>query len=258
MLHTLREIGATLLRELRAEPGGQALGRGAAGDRTFPVDKRAEDIILSGLEAAGESLTVISEEAGRVEFRGGGRRMVLVDPLDGSKNAVTGIPLFCTSIAVATGGRLADVELGYIINLVSGEEFWAERGGGAYLDGARIRTREDETLGAALYEAQVPARDLPAVLPLLRAARRTRSLGAVALDLAMVARGAAHVFALAAPSRSFDFAAGWLMAREAGGVVTDIRGGDIGNTELGLGPSASLLAAANPAVHGEALRLLGS
>ncbi|PIW88984.1 MAG: fructose-1,6-bisphosphatase, partial [Nitrospirae bacterium CG_4_8_14_3_um_filter_44_28] len=91
----LRNIGRQLLKEiplLRQKPLMQtALGVGAAGDKTFPIDKRAEDIILSALEASGEPLTIVSEEAGIYDIKGGGRK-VLIDPIDGSKNAIAGIP----------------------------------------------------------------------------------------------------------------------------------------------------------------------
>jgi myo-inositol-1(or 4)-monophosphatase len=126
VLELLRKTGQTLSRELSGvRHTAEVLSRGAAGDKTHPVDKRAEEIILSALESWGEPLTVISEEAGVVEMRGGGMT-VIVDPIDGSRNAVSGIPFYCSSLAVAEGECLEDVVLSYIINLANGEEFWAD------------------------------------------------------------------------------------------------------------------------------------
>jgi len=258
VLETLRIIGSTLLAEIGgARHTEEALARGAAGDRTFAVDRRAEEIILSGLEALGEPLTVISEEAGVVEMRGGGETTVLIDPIDGSKNAVTGIPFYCSTVAVARGKRLGDVTLSYTVNLVSGEAFWAERGGGACRNGKRLATRRDDVMGLAIYEAQAPGRDIARALPLLSAFRRTRCFGAMALDLAYLAAGSASVFVSPGPARSFDFAGGLLMVLEAGGVMTDLRGKGLDGIELGLERASPLLASCNEKVHEKALRLLG-
>lgn len=256
-IETLRAIGSRLFEGLkRVEPGGVAIARGAAGDKTYPIDKLAEDIILGGLEASGEPLTVISEEAGILNLKGGGET-VLIDPVDGSRNAVSGIPFYCTSIAVAQGDRLRDTVLSYIINLVNGEEFWAEREGGAFRNGKPIASQSDDVLYLAAYEASSPKKDIAEILPLLQEARRTRCFGATALSLSYLATGAASVFAIPSLSRSFDFAGGWLIVKEAGGVVTDIEGGDIGHVELGLKRASSVLASGNKALHEKALRLLG-
>jgi myo-inositol-1(or 4)-monophosphatase len=127
----LKAIGRTLLAEVPAARSAPArknfVGTGAAGDKTFAIDILAEEIVLSGLKALREPLTIISEEAGIIELRGGGTRVV-VDPVDGSKNAVAGLPFFCTSIAVAAGDVLGKVRISYVLNLSNGDEFWAEAG----------------------------------------------------------------------------------------------------------------------------------
>jgi len=256
----LRKIGESLIRELsglRQSPEIKIpLGTGAAGDKTFPIDRRAEDIIISGLDSLGEPCTVISEEAGFVDVRGGGLR-VIVDPVDGSKNAVAGIPFFCTSIAVASGEAMDSIFISYIINLLTGDEFWAERSLGAFMNGSRITAQEDDLLSLVAYEAQLPARDLPFMIPLLSGARKTRCFGSTALDLAYLASGAISVFVCPSPSRSFDFAAGWLLVKEAGGIITNTEGEDIGDVLFGLGKSSPLLASGNAGLHRRALSLLG-
>lgn len=255
----LRAIGRTLLKEIPAASYAPArkdfVGTGAAGDKTFAIDILAEEIVLGGLKALQEPLTIISEEMGIIELQGGGTRVV-VDPVDGSKNAVAGIPFFCTSIAVSDGDTLGKVRLSYVINLSNGDEFWAEAGSGAYLNGIRLQTQADDLLYLVSYEAQVPAKDIPAIMPLLSQARKTRCLGATALDLAYLACGASSVFVTPARSRSFDFAGGWLLAKEAGGIITNISGEDIENVSLDLKKSSSLLAAGNKGLHKKALELL--
>jgi myo-inositol-1(or 4)-monophosphatase len=256
----LRKIGEDLVRELsgfrQSSDTKIPLGTGAAGDKTFPIDRKAEDIIIAGLDTCGEPCTVISEESGFVDIKGGGLR-VIVDPIDGSKNAVAGIPFFCASIAVASGDTMDSIFLSYIINLLTGDEFWAERASGAFMNGIRITAQQDDSLSLVAYEAQQPSRDLPFIVPLLCGARKTRCFGSTALDLAYLASGAISVFICPSPSRSFDFAGGWLLAKEAGGIITNTEGEDIGDVLLGLKRSSPLLAAGNAGLHRRALSMLG-
>jgi len=260
-IRTLRKIGKRLLKEIpliRQIPSAyKAIGVGAAGDKTFLIDKRAEEIVISGLVESREALTVISEEIGIKEIRGGGKK-VLVDPIDGSKNAICGIPFFCTSIAVVDGKTLGDTELAYVVNLISGDEFWAEKGKGTFFNGKKIYSQKDDVFYLVAYEAQSPHRDIPIILPLLAKSRKTRCLGATALDLAYLAFGSVSTFVTPSLSRSFDFAGGWLLSREAGGIFTDIKGNSIETLEVSLRRSSSLLVSGNERLHEKALRFLSS
>ena len=255
----LRKIGKKLLKEIpfiRQAPFTKtAVGIGAAGDKTFFIDKRAEDIIISGLDESGEAVTVISEEIGIKDIRGGGKK-VLIDPIDGSKNAISGIPFYCTSIAVVDGNTLGDIDLAYVVNLINGDEFWAEKGKGAFFNGRRIFTQKDDVFYLIAYEAQSPSKDIQRIMPLLSKSRKTRCLGATALDLAYLALGAISIFVTPSLSRSFDFAGGWLLSREAGGIFTDIKGKGIETLEVSLKKSSSLLVSGNKKLHEKALRLL--
>jgi myo-inositol-1(or 4)-monophosphatase len=257
-IEILRAIGRELLQQIPSVKKWSKIpvGIGASGDKTHQIDKAAEDIILSGLQDSGESLTIVSEEAGIKNISGGGKT-VLIDPVDGSRNAVSGIPFYCTSIAVADGNTVGDIELAYVVNLINGDEFWAEKGKGAFLNGEMITTQKDDIFYLVAYEAQVPHQDIPRIIPLLSEARKTRCLGATALDLSYLASGAISVFANPSPSRSFDFAGGWLLVKEAGGVFTDIKGNPIDATEVGLKKSSSLLVSGNERLHEGALKLLG-
>lgn len=258
MIETLRDISRTLLREIG---GGrhrrESLGRGASGDKTYQVDVRAEGIIIEGLRGSGRPMTVISEEAGEVALNGGEGMLALIDPIDGSNNAVTGVPVYASSIALASGSRtLGDVEYACVVNLVSGEIFMAQKNEGAFLNGERIYTTEDETISAVAYETSTPGAGIAKAMPLLSKARRTRCLGAVALELCYLASGAFSAFVCPTPSRSFDFAAGWLIAKEAGAVISALQGEPLDELELRLDKRSRLLASANANIHGFALELL--
>ena len=258
-IEILRKIGKKLLfdmRGIRLKPSASAaIGKGAGGDKTYPIDKQAEDIIIAALENLHEPLNIISEEAGTRQIMTGGQR-VLIDPIDGSKNAINGVPFYCTSIAVADGDTIGSISAAYIINLLSGDEFWTERGGGAFFNGEKISTQQEDCLYLVAYEAQSPGRDIPRIMNLLGEARRTRCLGATALDLAYLAYGAISVFVSPAPSRSFDFAGGRLMVTEAGGIFTDMEGNSVADLVAGLHRSAPLLASGSMALHERALKLL--
>jgi myo-inositol-1(or 4)-monophosphatase len=255
----LTKIGERLLRvveQARHRPlMQQPLGVGASGDKTYPIDRIAEEVIISGLESSGLPCSIVSEEYGFKEIRGGGKK-ILIDPVDGSKNAIAGIPFYCTSIAVADGDSVGSIEMAYVLNLINGDEFWAEKGSGAFMNGNRVSTQGDDEFYLIAYEAQVPSKDITRILPLLSKSRKTRCLGATALDLSYLAYGAVSVFVNPAPSRSFDFAGGLLLVREAGGIVTNLEGGSIDYVTIGLERSTPLLASGNERLHEKALFLL--
>jgi myo-inositol-1(or 4)-monophosphatase len=258
-IKNLRKIGSRLMREIpclvEKFRGSAPLGQGASGDLTFPIDKKAEDIIFEEVEKLNEPLTVVSEEYGMKDINGGGPRL-LIDPIDGSKNALTGLPLFSTSLALVEGKALGQTSIGYVINLVNGDEFWAERGKGSFINETRLKTQEDDKLRVILYEAQNPHADIQNILPLLSLFRRTRCLGSIAIDMALLARGAASMFITPTPSRSFDYAAGYLLVKEAGGMITDLDGKSIDDSSTGMERTVPLLASGNEQLHAQSLEVL--
>jgi myo-inositol-1(or 4)-monophosphatase len=261
-LDVFKNIGKQMrdgLSVILAKEGGKIpLGQGAGGDKTFPVDKWAEDIIITALErvhAGGESFTLISEELGIRKF-GEGQKIVLVDPIDGSNNAKSGVPFFSSSIALLNGDRLSELAAAYVINLAMGDEFWAVRAEGAYQNGRRIKTSASEGITIVAYEASSPGADIPKLMPLIRQAKRTRCFGSVALDLAYVASGALSLLVIANPARTFDYAAGMLILEEADGVITDINGMTVDSVAAGLERTVPLIASANERLHARVLDFL--
>jgi len=259
----LRKTGKKLL-EIIPRVAGSAdasvkLRRGASGDQTFYIDEMAEKIVVEAVEKIsqnGISFTLISEECGIKKFGTENNIKILLDPIDGSNNAKRGVPYYATSIAILDGERLRDILVGYVVDLSSNKEYWAIRGEGAWCNGERIICRSSDEFDMVAFEASVPAKDIERLMPLLKSSRKVRCLGAIALDLALMGAGAIDVTAIATPSRSFDYAAGMLILKEAGGIITDIEGGEIGDISAGLERTVPLIASANKVLHQNALKLI--
>ena len=234
---------------------GKSVGVGAAGDRTIYADKKAEDELLKALGRV-KGVRVLSEEAGDAGDPEG-RTLAIVDPLDGSSNFERGIPFYCTSVAVVEGRRLEDVRAAVVRDLVSGDAFAAVKGGGARKNGKPIETSRVTDLSAAVVGADL-SRSSPDLVsglgPLIGAVKRQVHLGANALEICYVADGRTDAFVdLRGRIRITDFAGAYLIAKEAGAVITDGSGGRL-DPPLDLEHRFSFVASANASLHGELLR----
>jgi myo-inositol-1(or 4)-monophosphatase len=198
-------------------------GIGEGGDRSLVIDRRCEDVIFAELEAvaaAGASFVAVSEERGEVAFGSGGAARVVIDPIDGSLNARRTIPSHSVSIAVASGGSMADIEFGFVHDFGAEEEYVAWRGRGARLgDEAIAVAPELERLEVVGVESAEPAAALPALGALAGRAYRLRVVGSIAITAVYVAAGRFDAMLSLRDCRSVDAAAAQLIAREAGAAV---------------------------------------
>jgi len=246
---------AAIARYPKLEDRSEKTGRGEGGDMSLVIDRAAEDAIFAELEALGEPLTCVSEERGRVTLNGGGPTQVVIDPIDGSLNAKRGMPLYCMSIAVADGLTMGDAKYGYVRDFGSGEEWWAARGEGAWLDGVRVPALTEagrvEILGIESGDPRRIARYSTALAA--TTAHRLRLIGSIALGLCWVAGGRFDALLSLRSIRSVDAAAGQLVVREAGGAVVfpDSQGGDL-SAPLDLDMRSTVVAARG---HGLATEL---
>lgn len=195
-------------------------GRGEGGDMALVIDRAAEDAILSELEQLGVPVTAISEERGELEIGGGGETLVVIDPVDGSLNAKRRLPFAAVSIAVASGPRMADVQLGFVAELEDTRDWWAVRGQGVFRDGEPLTPLEPgplELLGLETARPQALAQATGQIAAV--EASRVRAMGSVALSLCMVAAGQLDAMVSLLPIRSVDAAAGQLLVEEAGGAA---------------------------------------
>ncbi len=210
------------------------VSRKGPADFVSMADKRAEQTVMEELRHARPDWGFYMEEGGIIAGDSSKPRWI-VDPIDGTSNFLHGIPHFAISIAVQEpklGGGWGEVTQGLVYQPLTDESFWAEKGRGAWLNERRLRVSARRDLSEALIATGIPYmghgdidrfnRILAAIAPEVAGIRR---FGSAALDLAWVAAGRYDGF-WEENLEEWDVAAGILLVREAGGFVTDFRGGD--------------------------------
>jgi myo-inositol-1(or 4)-monophosphatase len=216
------------------------------GSRDFvtEVDRAAEGLVAEVLLAAEPGSRIVGEELSPALATDG--LVWVVDPLDGTTNFLHGFPSYAVSVAAAVDGTL---EAGVVIQVPRNEVYSASRGGGAFQGDRRLAVSAIADPGHALVGTGFPFKDVSQIEQYLgqlaRIASRTsgvRRPGSAALDLADVAAGRFDGFWEQHLS-AWDVAAGTLLIREAGGLVTDYAGRDIGVEH-------TPVVAGNPAIHG--------
>ncbi len=213
-----------VLERLKFKNAGEIVGRGAGGDFTRRIDRVAEEVIVNELKRRGVQVTFLSEELGIMDINGGGDLFV-VDPIDGTTNAIRGVPVFSLSIAISSGKTLNDVYMALVLNFVTGDVFYAEKGKGSYLNGLRLKPSNVKSIDEALIELDLNIRGkflgyLKRITPIISKARHIRFLGSDALAICLVASGASDAFIdLRGILRITDISAGFLIAHEAGAII---------------------------------------
>jgi myo-inositol-1(or 4)-monophosphatase len=226
MVQAAFKAGRGLVRDFGEVENLQVSLKGP-GNFVSAADHRAEDVLIVELRKARPGWSILSEESGEVAGSDPANRFI-VDPLDGTTNFLHGIPLFAISIGLERDGELV---AGVIYNPVINELTVAERGTGAFFNDRRVRVSARRDLGDALIATGMPGVGRPgresftaehaAVVDRVAGVRRT---GSAALDLAWVAAGRYDGY-WQRGLQPWDVAAGIVILREAGGLVSDLSGG---------------------------------
>jgi myo-inositol-1(or 4)-monophosphatase len=220
-LEIAREAAALIAEFARRRMGFELKGEH---DLVTEADRASERLIVERLRAAYPSHAIVAEESGG--YAAPSEFCWYVDPLDGTTNFAHGFPVYCVSLALERAGELI---AGVIADPNRGEVFTAERGGGAFLNGGRMRVSEVRRLTDALAGTGFPSRkrhrnvNVHFFHQVSMVTHGVRRAGAAALDLAYVACGRLDLF-WEFSLHPWDIAAGVLLVREAGGVCTDMRG----------------------------------
>lgn len=264
MVDVLRGASALVRERVRGMAGTPAAvrgdhGIGAGGDVSQNIDVTAERAVIEHLEGLGVSCTVLGEECGRVQVGRDPEGYVVMDAIDGSANAVRGVPLYCCSLAFARGETLGSVSDAVVASLDTGQTYSAVRGRGARLDGSSIsvqRGRPAYRIAGVNMSGASPAL-VERLRPLFAGYSHVRHFGANALEMSMLAAGLLDVLIdLRGKIRVQDAAAGCLIVREAGGLVV---GEDMADLDSSLDYSVrlSFIAASSRSALDGALAAMG-
>ncbi len=202
---------------------GKNMGLGADGTVTKFIDKIAEDTAVKYLKKSKVDINLLSEEVGIID--NDAEYTIVLDPVDGTRNAYRGIPFYSVSVAVGKNS-LSDVEYGIVKNIPNGNIFSAEKNIGAFLNNKK------------LVVPDVPDKQILSSLSLgknysnlavdLAKKEKVRSLGSASLEMCMVATGALDYYLVGNEYiRVFDIAASTLILREAGGFVKSVKGKEL-------------------------------
>lgn len=195
------------------------------GDIVTEVDIASEKYVIDRIREQYPDDRILSEESG-VIGEGSKGRLWIIDPLDGTRNYMTGIPFFCVSIVVTADGK---PEMGVIYDPIHDEMYFASRGGGAYLNDEPIHVSTQESLRDSLVSVSWVRRKVDRevfvdyIEQISRDTSYFRRLGSAALVLTYIAAGRLHAY-MQGGLNPWDVAAGVLIVEEAGGVVTDFQG----------------------------------
>ncbi len=252
MIAAARKAGRPLIRDFGELENLQVSMKGPA-DFVTSADKRTEGILIEELTKARPGYGFLGEEGGVIEGKDKTHRFI-IDPIDGTTNFMHGIPQFAISIALEREGHLVSA---LVFNPVTDDLFTAEKGHGAFHNNKRLRVAARKELGPSVIATGVPfmgkeghARALAEMGAVMNVTAGIRRMGAASLDLAFVAAGRFDGF-WEHGLQPWDIAAGILLVKEAGGVITDLNGGEQMMTN-------GQVLCANENLHPQLLKLLKS
>lgn len=250
LVDTGRAVAGAVADHLRREAGRTDLHvevKRTSTDLVTDVDRAGEALVVEMLRRSRPDDGIIGEEGTAIPGTSGVEW--IVDPLDGTTNFVYGHPGYSVSVAAALDGELV---VGVVADPVSGQVFVGRAGGGATCNGDPIRCSAEDDLAQALvatgfgYDPAERARQARVLTEVIPHVRDIRRMGGAAIDLCSVALGRVDAY-YERGLNPWDLAAGTVIAREAGAIVTDLDGGP---------PSAGGCIAAPPALHGPLVALL--
>jgi len=250
MIAAARKAGRPLIRDFNELENLQISMKGPA-DFVTSADRRTEKILIEELSKARPGYGFLGEEGGAIEGADKTHRFI-IDPIDGTSNFMHGIPHFAISIGLEREGQLVS---GVVYNPATDDLFTAEKGHGAYLNNKRLRVAARKDMAPCLIATGLPfkgrdgrARALAETEAVLNVTAGIRRFGTASLDLAWTAAGRLDGY-WERNIQIWDVAAGIVLLREAGGIVSDFQG----RTDS---LNGSEIVCANEHIHPQLLRLL--
>jgi myo-inositol-1(or 4)-monophosphatase len=224
--------------------------KGSVTNLVTEIDKKSEAHIIDFVRKEFPSHSIMAEESGK-DFRSS-EYVWFIDPLDGTTNFAHGLPIFSVSIGVRKNDETI---AGAVYDVMRDKLYVAELGGGSYENGEKLSVNSTDKIEESLlvtgfpYDiSRNPDKTIERFVAFLKRARAVRRLGSAAIDFCYVASGVFAGFWETKLS-PWDFVAGDLIVREAGGIVTDFDGKN-------LTPSSVRILASNGILHGEMMKLI--
>lgn len=260
----MREVHQAITPLVGEKEAGEIVKMGADGTPTKLIDLVAEEKIVEILEGVERPLILVSEEIGRINIGSGFPEVIfVVDPLDGTSNAVKNIPAYGISLAIAKindmdrSMTMQDIEMGFVKNFATGDIYQAIKGEGASLNGQDINTSSLTDISRSSIGAYIYRADMGKVDKICKMIRRMRIMGSVAIELCYVADGTYDAFMdIRGNLRIIDVAAAKLIIEEAAGIVTDEYEQPL-NSKLNVLDRTSIIASGNNKFHQELISLIG-
>ncbi|MFQ5940712.1 MAG: inositol monophosphatase family protein [Nitrososphaerales archaeon] len=249
LIEACSKVRSQTSRLAGTEEANESYGVGAGGDVSRKIDIVAERAVIDLLKSHGLNCTVIAEEAGKVDITDGkSESYIVVDAVDGTTNALRGIPFYCCSIAFADENRLSGVKHGVVMDLFTGDVYSASKGNGAFFNGAKMHVKEKYEEGryiVGMNVSGVKPEKIDLLKPIMSKSNHLRHMGANALELCIFARGLMDVFIdIRNKIRVTDMAAAYLIVKEAGGILISEDGKEL-EADLGGNSRLSFIASAN-------------
>ncbi len=251
------KVFSEIKKYLKKKERKKVIRMGFGGDKTLLIDDITEKIILDCFRMTRKSFRFISEESGNGMVGENPEVLVVIDPIDGSKNLKFGIPFASTSIAIGDiEESMGGIEIGYVKNLINGDEYYAVKGNGAFKNGGKIRVSEEENSCLLVDVCTDKVKNLKRMVNLEKEFERVRVLGSCSLEMCFLAEGIVGGYVALGSRRTIDQAASQLIVKEAGGIVKDLEGNDFSSYDIGFKKNLNLIAAQNEAVYKKIKRLL--
>ncbi|MGZ8887546.1 MAG: inositol monophosphatase family protein [Nitrososphaeraceae archaeon] len=272
MLDILIESAKNVYSEIKdllgTSEGASKISLGAGGDISRKIDIVAETAVLNTIKSSNISPVIIGEECGIVNLNNSSyssssnnnnKGFVIMDAVDGTTNAIRGIPFSCCSLAFANEFKLSSVTDAVVLDLFTGDIYSASKQKGSFLNNKKINVRNEKDFSSitsledlksidVLIGANVsgiPLNILYEISKVISFSSHIRHFGANALELCYFARGFMDAYIdIRGKIRSTDMAAAYLIVKEAGGILYSPNGQEL-DSELGLKTKISFYAVSN-------------
>lgn len=236
---------------------------GADGTPTHKIDEYAENAAIKVLEDTGKSLILISEEIGTIKIGDeSAEAVIIMDPLDGTTNALKNLPCYGISIAIGKlnddsdleNVTLTDIEVAYVKNFPTNDVYTAVKDrystkNNNLIQVSNVKEAKKATVSTYIYRTR---RDLNKIFSNVR---RMRIMGAIAVEMCYLAEGVYDVFLDTQAVRVLDIAAAQLIIREAGGYITDIDSNEL-SSQIDLHAKTTIVATPNKSLQKDIINLL--